>query len=54
MFAEVLDFSIDDDFVGHAAGLGTFTAVGGALAERFRSEALSRVSDAESTVDKDF
>ena len=54
VLAEVLDFSIDEDFVGHAAGLGAFAAVCGALAEGFAGEALAGVGDAEGSMDEDF
>ena len=46
MFSEVPDDTVDNDFVGHAAGLGAFAAVGGALAEGFGGEALSGIGHA--------
>ncbi len=54
VLAEITGFPIDNDLVGHAAGLGAFAAVGGALAEAFRGEALAGVGDAEGAVDEDF
>lgn len=54
MFAEVLNDTIDNDFVGHAAGLGAFAAVGGALAEGFGGKALTGVGDAKCAVHKNF
>ena len=50
--AEVARFPIDDEFVGHAAGLGAFAAIGAALPERLTRQALSRIGDAESAVDE--
>jgi hypothetical protein len=52
LVAEVARFPIDDEFVGHAAGLGAFATVRAALAERLAREALSRVGDAEGAVDE--
>ena len=54
MFAEVLNFTIDDDFVGHAAGLRALAAVRAALAERLAGETLAGVGDAECAVHEDF
>lgn len=52
VFAHVFFLAVDDEFVGHAAGLGAFATVGGALAEGFGSEALAGVGDAEGAVDE--
>lgn len=54
VLAEVFWLAIDEDFVGHAASLGAFAAVCGALAEAFGGEALAGVGDAEGAVDEDF
>ena len=47
LVAEIAGLAIDDEFVGHAAGLGTLAAVRAALTERLAREALPRVGDAE-------
>ena len=51
---EIAKRSIDDQFVGHPAGLRAFSAVGAALAEALARETLPAVCDAERTVDEGF
>ena len=45
--------AIDFEGVGEAAGLRAFPAVGAASAQNLTRQALSRVSDAKSSVDED-
>ena len=52
LIAHLAGDAVDDEFVGHAAGLGALAAIGAALPERFTGEALARVGDAEGAVDK--
>ena len=51
--AEVAAGAVDDEVVGHAAGLGALAAIGAAAAECFAGEALAAVGDAECAVDED-
>ena len=49
-FAQVAEPAVDFEFVGHAAGLGAFTAIGAALPQGFAGEALAGVGHAEGPV----
>ena len=51
--AGVAGLAVDDELIGHAAGLGAFAAIGAAVAEAFASETLTGVGDAEGSVDED-
>ena len=52
--AEVNLLAVGEQFVGHAAGLRAFSAVGGAAAERFAGQTLAGIGHAERAVDKNF
>ena len=53
LVAEIAQCPVHDEFVGHAAGLGTFTPVGTPLTKRLAGEALAGVGHAECPVYKD-
>lgn len=46
VLAHFLELAVDDELVGHAAGLRAFATIGGTLAKGLRGEALTRVGDA--------
>jgi hypothetical protein len=51
---EVTGLAVDFEGVGHAAGLSALPAVGAAATEDFAGEALARVGNAESSMNKNF
>ncbi len=51
--AEVDVLAVTDDCVRHAAGLGTFAAIGGARAESLAGQALAGIGHAKRAVDED-
>ena len=53
LVAEVADHAVDYEFIGQAAGLGAFAAVGRAAAERLARQALAGISDTESSMHED-
>ena len=44
--------AIGDELVGHAAGLGTFAAIGGTSSEGFARETLAAVGDAQGSMNE--
>jgi len=52
LFAEVELLAIHDQFVGEAAGLGTFAAIGAPLAQGFAGQALAGVGHTEGAMDE--
>ena len=53
LVAEIAAHAVDHEFVGQAAGLGAFAAIGRAAAERFARQALAGIGDAERAVHED-